>query len=50
MIDEKKKRKFARKLRHLIRKRKLERDKFIEHFPSRYDETYWEGIKWLDSL
>jgi hypothetical protein len=45
-----KKYELRRKLKKLIQKRKNERVKFIENNPPRYDEVYWEGIKWLDSL
>ena len=50
MIDEVKKHQLKIKLTKLIRNRKNEHKKFMENFQPRYDEIYWEGIKWLDSL
>lgn len=34
----------------LIQKRKSEREKIVELFKPRYDEVYFQGVKWLDSL
>jgi hypothetical protein len=48
-ISEERKRKFTKKLKNLIKKRKDEHLKF-KNIPPRYDEVYFEGMKWLDSL
>ena len=45
-----KKDEFRERILFLIQERKYEREKISELFKPRYDDIYFKGMEWLDSL